>query len=163
VTEASPLDQFVAVLLDNHEDDVADERGMAHRFRQERAHRAAVRRYADMAEVDRRAAGRTVRRFHRQLFLLDDRMGGVLGIDRVERAANALVRRSLGVRDDPVLEKAETTYEQIEEIRRRIPISWSWKRARGEEPEDEVLRALERELDVLERRYVEIWVGWSNP
>ncbi|MGQ0805298.1 MAG: hypothetical protein ACT4PI_15720 [Actinomycetota bacterium] len=163
MTGASGLDQFVAVLLDNHEDAVADRRGMLHRFRQERAHRAAVRRYADMAEVDRRAAGRTVRRFHRQLFLLDDRMGGVLGIDRVERIADALVRQSLGVRDDAVVEEAETVYEHIEGIRHQIPLSWSWKRARGEESEDESLRALERDLDLLERRYVEIWVGWSNP
>lgn len=160
MTGASGLDQFVALFLENHEDAVADRRGLAHRLRQDRAVRFAVRRYADMAEVDRRTAGRTVHRLHRQLFLLDDRMGGVLGADRIEDVAYALVRRSLGVRDDAVVEEAETTYEQIEDIRRQIPISWSLKRARGDEPEDEALLALERELDVMERRYTEIWVRW---
>jgi hypothetical protein len=160
VTGASGLDQFVALFLENHEDAVADRRGLAHRFRQERAQRLAVRRYAYIAEVDRRAAGRIVRRLHRQLFLLDDRMGGVLGADRVELVADALVRRSLGVRVDPVIEEAEATYEQIEDVRHRIPISWSWRRVRGEEPVDDAMRALDHELDVLERRYAEIWVGW---
>ena len=160
MTGASGLDQFVALLLENHEDAVADRRGLAHRLRENRAVRFTVRRYAGMAEVDRRTAGRTVHRLHRRLFLLDDRMGGVLDTDRLEDVAYALVRRSLGVRDDAVVEEAETTYEQIEDIRRQIPISWSWKRARGGEPEDEALLALERELDVMERRYAEIWVRW---
>jgi hypothetical protein len=160
VTEASGLDQFVVLLLDNHEDAIADRRGLGHRLRQDRAHRLAVRRYAEIAEVDRRAAGRTVRRLHRQLFLLDDRAGGVLDPAHIEPVARALARRSLGVRDDAAVEDAESTYLRIEEVRRQIPLSWSWRRVRGTEPEDETMRGLERELDVLERRYAEIWVRW---
>jgi hypothetical protein len=160
VTGASGLDQFVALLLDNHEDAVADRRGLAHRLRQDKAHRLAVRRYAEMAEVDRKTAARTVRRLHRQLFLLDDRMGGVLGADRLASVACALVRRSLGVRDDAVIEDAETTYVRIEDVRRRIPISWSLRRARGQEPEDDAMHALEAELDALESEYASIWAGW---
>jgi hypothetical protein len=161
VTEASGLDSFVALLLDNHEDALADRRGLVHRLRQDQAHRVAIRRYAEIAEVDRRAAGHAVQRLHRQLFLLDDRCGGVLDPAHVEPVAQALVRRSLGVRDDAAVEEAETTYFRIEEVRRQIPLSWSLKRVRGMEPEDEAMWALERELDVLERRYAEIWVRWA--
>ncbi|MGI8795746.1 MAG: hypothetical protein ACR2IR_04030 [Acidimicrobiia bacterium] len=162
MTGASGLDQVVALFLDNHEDAIADHRGLAHRLRQDHAHRLAVRKYADIAEVDRRSAGRTVRRLHRQLFLLDDRMGGVLGPDRIEPAAYALVRRALGVRDDAAIEEAETTYAQIEEIRRQIPISWALKRARGKEPEDENVSALEAGLDRLEQEYAAIWRRWAR-
>jgi hypothetical protein len=162
VTEASGLDSFVAVLLANHEDALADRRGFGHRLREDQAHRLAIRRYAEIAEVDRKAAGRAVRRLHRQLFLLDDRVGGVLDPAHVGPVAEALVRRSLGVIDDVVVEEAETTYLRIEEVRRQIPLSWSLKRVRGTEPEDEGMRALERELDVLERRYAEIWVRWCT-
>jgi hypothetical protein len=160
VTGASALDHFVALLLDNHEDALADRRGLGHRLRQDRAHRLAIRRYAEIAEVDRKAAGHAVRRLHRQLFLLDDRAGGVLDPAHVGPVAEALVRRSLGVRDDPAVEEAEATYLRVEGVRRQIPLSWSLKRVRGTEPEDEAMRALERELDVLERRYAEIWVRW---
>ena len=162
MTGASGLDQFVALFLDNHEDAIADHRGLAHRLRQDHAHRLAVRKYADIAEVDRRAAGHTVRRLHRQLFLLDDRMGGVLGSDRIEPTAYALVRRSLGVRDDAVVEEAETTYVQIEEVRRQIPISWALQRTRGKEPEDESMRTLEADLDLLEQEYAAIWRRWAG-
>jgi hypothetical protein len=161
VTEASGLDSFVALLLDNHEDALADRRGLAHRLRQDHAYRLAIRRYAEIADIDRRAADRIVRRLHRQLFLLDDRMGGALGTDRIEPAAYALVRRSLGVRDDAAIDEAEMIYGQIEAVRRQIPISWSWKRARGREPEDESVRALEAELDALEAQYAEIWARWA--
>lgn len=161
MTEASGLDSFVALLLDNHEDALADRRGLSHRLRQDYAHRLAIRRYAEIAEVDRRAAGRTVRRLHRQLFFLDDRMGGVLGPDRIEPAAYALVRRSLGVRDDAVVDEAEMMYTQIEAIRRQVPISWSWRRARGQAPEDESVRVLEDELDALEGQYAAIWARWA--
>lgn len=162
MTGASGLEHFVTLLLDNHEEALADRRGFGHRLRQDRAHRIAVRRYAEIAEVDRKAAGHAVRRLHRQLFLLDDRAGGVLDPAHVGPVAEALVRRSLGVRDDAAVEEAETSYLRIEEVRRQIPLSWSLKRVRGTEPEDEAMRALERELDVLERRYAEIWVGWCT-
>jgi hypothetical protein len=162
VTGASGLDQFVALLLGNHEDALADRRGLRHRLRQDQAHRIAIRRYAEIAEVDRKAAGHAVRRLHRQLFLLDDRVGGVLDRAHVGSVAEALVRRSLGVVDDGAVEEAETTYLRIEEVRRQIPLSWSLKRVRGTEPEDEAMRALERELDGLERRYAEIWVRWCT-
>lgn len=161
MTDASGLDSFVALLLDNHEDALADRRGLSHRLREDHAYRIAIRRYAEIAEVDRRAAGRIVRRLHRQLFFLDGRMGGALGPDRIESAAYALVRRSLGVRDDAVVDEAEMMYVQIEAIRRQIPISWSWKRVRGQEPEDERLLTLEAELDALEQQYAAIWARWA--
>ena len=160
MTGASGLEHFVALLLDNHEDALADRRGLKHRLRQDQAHRIAIRRYAEIAEVDRKAAAHAVRRLHRQLFLLDDRAGGVLDPAYIGPVAEALVRRSLGVRDDAAVEEAETIYLGIEEVRRQIPLSWSLKRVRGTEPEDEAMRALERELDVLERRYAETWVRW---
>jgi hypothetical protein len=72
------------------------------------------------------------------------------------------VRRSLGVVDDAAVDEADATYLRIEEVRRQIPLSWSLKRVRGTEPDDEAMRALERELDELERRYAEIWVRWCT-
>ncbi len=162
MTGASGLEQFVAMLLENHEDALGDGGGLVHRFRQEQAHRLAARRYAEMAEVDRRVAARTVSRLHRQLWLIDERMGGVFGRDQIEPAARALVVRSLGVRDDSAVEEAETAYAQLEEIRRRIPLAWSWKRARGTEPDDERMRGLEAELDVLGGRYRAAWLRWAG-
>jgi hypothetical protein len=113
-----------------------------------------------MAETDRRTASSTVRRLGRQLFLLDDRAGGVLDPAHIGSVAHALVRRTLGVRDDAVVEDAEVTYALIEDVRRQIPIAYSWRRAKGTEQQDQEMRVLEHELDVLERRYAEIWVGW---
>jgi hypothetical protein len=117
--------------------------------------------YAVMAEVDRRASGRAVSRLHRQLMTLDDRVGGVLGRDRLDEAALALTRRSLGVHDDALIEEAETVYARIEDLRRQFPLSWSWKRARGTAPADSDLHALEAQLDVVETEYAAIWTRWA--
>jgi hypothetical protein len=160
VSEATGLDQFLDLLLANHEDAVADRRGFATRLQEERAQLRAFGKYAEIAEVDRRTARATVRRLHRQLLLLDDRSGGVLDPAHVQPVARALVLRCLGVQHDAVVEQAEVTYDQIEQVRRQIPLSYSWKRARGEAPEDNEMAVLERELDQLERRYAELWVRW---
>jgi len=161
VTEATPLDQFVGLLLESHEVTVAQRSAnLARRWAEERAQRRMVAVYVEMAETDRRTARSTVRRLGRQLFLLDDRAGGVLDRANIEPVAHALVRRSLGVRDDAAVEDAEVTYALIEDVRRQIPIAYSWRRAKDAEPGDEEMRTLERELDVLERRYTEIWVAW---
>ncbi len=159
----SPFEAFVAQLVENHDEAVAAPPGLLARLRQERAHRFVVHLYADMAEIDRRAAHRAVNRLHRQLMTLDDRAGGVLGRDRIEPAARALVRRSLGVRDDALIEEADATYSRIEAIRRQFPLSWSWKRARGTAPADSELHALEAQLDVLEAQHAAIWTRWAAP
>ena len=157
----SPLDAFVALLVENHEEAVDARGGLVGRLRQERAHRAVVGQYAEMAEVDRRAAHRAVSRLHRQLMTLDDRVGGVLGRDRLDEAALALTRRSLGVHDDPVVEEAEAVYARIEDLRRQFPLSWSWKRARGTAPADSELHALEAQLDLLDTEHAAIWTRWA--
>ena len=161
MTETTPLDQFVALLLESHEVTLTQRpASFGRRWVEERAQRQVVATYAAMAETDRRTARTTVRRLGRQLFLLDDRAGGVLDPAHIEPVAHALVRRTLGVRDDAAVEDAEVTYALIEDVRRQIPIAYSWRRAKGTEPDNEEMRALEHELDVLERRYAEIWVAW---
>ncbi len=157
----SPLDAFVALLVENHDDAVEARAGLGARLRQERAHRAVVGMYASMAEVDRRTAGRAVSRLHRQLMTIDDRIGGVLGRDRIDEAALALTRRSLGVHDDAVVEEAEVVYVRIEELRRQFPLSWSWKRVRGTASADSELHALEAQLDLLEAEHSAIWTRWA--
>jgi len=157
----SPLDAFVMQLVENHDEAVDGRAGLLVRLRRERGHREVVRRYAEMADVDRRAAHRAVGRLHRQLRMLDDRVEGVLGRDRLEPAALALVRRSLGVRDDALVEAAEVTYGQIEQLRRRVPLAWSWKRSRGIVPADSELHALEAQLDLLETEHAAIWTRWA--
>jgi hypothetical protein len=114
-----------------------------------------------MAEIDRRTAARAVSRLHRQLWMLDDRVGGVLGRDRIDGAALALTRRALGVHDAALIEEAEAVYAQIEVIRRQVPLAWSFKRVRGTAPADSELHAVEAQLDVLETEYAAIWTRWA--
>jgi hypothetical protein len=159
--EGDRLSAFVAQLVANHDEAVEGRAGVVVRLRQERAHRAVVGQYAEMAEVDRRTAQRAVSRLHRQLMTIDDRVMGVIARDRLDGAALALTRRSLGAHDDPVVEEAEVVYARIEELRRQFPVSWSWKRARGTAPPDSELHALEAQLDLLETEYAAIWTRWA--
>jgi hypothetical protein len=161
VTESeTPLDEFLDLLLEDHE--IASDReraSLVRAFRRREGSRRMIRAYADMAEIDRTAAGRTVERLRRQLRWIDERAGGPLRPTQISSAARALVVHALGVRD-PLMDEAEAAFGEVEAGRARIPLRWWWRRAQGKVPDDDQLLAAEQELEKAEEVHAAVWRRW---
>ncbi|MGH8983806.1 MAG: hypothetical protein ACRDY6_08015 [Acidimicrobiia bacterium] len=160
MTGATGLDEFLALLLRQHEESLdtgaaAIRRGLRHREGDWRV----IRAYARMAETDRAPARHVVGRLGRQLRRIDERTGGELDPEQVARAARALVVQSLGVRD-PLVQEADAAFEEMESVRGGIPLRWWWRRARGKVDADDPLLAAEHDLERLEEQHAAVWRRW---
>lgn len=160
MTRATGLDEFLALLLRQHE--ASFDTGAAaliHGLRHREGSRRVIGAYDRMTETGRGTARHVVGRLGRQLRRIDERTGGELDPEQVARAARALVVHSLGVRD-PLVEEAGAAFDEMEAVRARIPMGFWWRRARGRVDVDDPLRAIERDLERLEEEHAAVWRRW---
>jgi hypothetical protein len=160
VTGATELDEFLALLLRQHEASFGTgAAAFLHGLRHREGTWRVIRAYERIADVDRASARRVVGRLGRQLRRIDERAGGELDPGQVARAARALVVHSLGVRD-PVMDEARAAFDEMEAARARIPMGFWWRRARGRVEPGDPLLAVERDLERLEEEHAAVWRRW---
>ena len=162
MTGASGLDEFLALLLDQHEGAVGPGKAsLVRALRRREGDSRVTRSYARMTDTDRASARDIVGRLGRHLRRIDRRSGGALHPEQVTWAARALVVQSLGVRD-PLVGDAEAVFDEMEAVRASIPMRFWWRRARGRVDADDPLLAVERDLERLEDEHAAAWRRWAE-